>query len=170
MVRKIEGLLWAREIQRPASIPLGRPRGAKAAGLRYQRLVEQALPEGAKGCWFEFEDKRGRGVCETDHIIRWGRALVVLEVKHSWTLEGHQQLEWLYLPILQHIIAQSRSEARRVVGVQVTKKLKLKMPQEIVLAASLEEAIGMALSGHRSVWHWLGRSTEGLPQQGAWAA
>lgn len=153
MTREIEGLLWSRACPRPAGIPIGRPRGAKAAGLRYERALARALPAPrVHGQWFEFEDARGRGVCQTDLLLSVSRGgtIVVLEVKYSWTAEGHQQLEKLYLPIVQ------KATGRQVIGIVVTRRLTESMPRDLVVCSTLAQAIAAASAGRRAVWHWLG--------------
>ena len=62
--RTIVGLESARALAgRPLSIPKGRPRGAKADGIRYEKLLAKALaPLGFEhGRWFEFVDANGYG-------------------------------------------------------------------------------------------------------------
>jgi len=148
MSRRIEGLLWARPAQRPAGMPFGRPRGAKAQGLRYERLLAQALPSAKHGQWFEFEDANGRGVCQTDLLLGRNGRCVVLECKYTWTPDGHQQLERLYLPVVQMALQ------RPVVGVVAAKKLVMGLPVQV--ASDLDEAMRIAMEGRRVVWHWTG--------------
>ncbi len=152
-MREISELLWAKPMERPAGIPIGRPRGAKAAGLRYERALVRALPPPkVHGQWFEFEDRRGRGVCQPDILVsrERGGMIAVLEAKYSWTAEGHQQLEKLYLPVVQMALGRS------AVGILVTRRLVSEMLKGIVICSTLEQAVWFAREGRRVVWHWLG--------------
>lgn len=151
MTRRIVDLKWARASQRPAGLPIGRPRGAKAAGLRYQSAVATSLGSGAsEGNWFEYEDKNGRGVCQTDLLFQHPNCLVILEVKYTWTAEGHQQLEWLYGPVVSAALKQP------VIGIQVCRRLTAEaLAYGITVTSTLESAIANAAEGRRVVWHWL---------------
>lgn len=142
---------WAMQCGRPACIPHARPKaGAKAEGLRYERQLQRALPAGIAGQWFWIEDLQGRRrYCQADHIIRLGEALVVLEAKLCWTLEGHKQLEQLYLPALQFLAG-----GRQVLGIVVARRIPGQIP--VAIAGSLEEAARVAEGGRRVCWHWLG--------------
>lgn len=149
MIRQIRGLEFARPARRPAGLPIGRPRGAKLAGLRYERGLAAEMPEARHGQWFEYRDEAGPGVCQTDLLLgRDGRCLV-LEVKYTWTIEGHRQLEWLYLPVVSAAIA------RPTLGVVVCRRLVEGMAG-VKVARSLDEAFEAAAAGKRTAWHWLG--------------
>lgn len=151
MARTIRGLKWARTCQRPGGLPQARPRGAKAAGLRYERSLASALPCPAKhGQWFEFEDSAGRGICQPDLLVNWQGHLLVLEAKYSWCPEGHQQIDGLYLPVVGLALR------RPVSGLVVVRRMLGQMPSWARRASSLDEAASLALAGHRVVWHWLG--------------
>ena len=151
MSRVVRGLKWARVAQRPQGLPIGRPRGAKLEGVRYERRVAKALAlAGLKfshGKWWEFEDWAGRGVCQTDFVGKVGDSAVVLEVKYSWTQEAWWQLDQLYIPVLRMALACP------VVGVQVCKMLI--SCAEGVVTRDLCEAIALAQSGVSPVtMHW----------------
>lgn len=151
MIRQICQLEWARPCQRPAGIPIGRPRGAKLAGIRYENSLARALPQAKHGQWFEFRDQVGSGYCQPDLLLGEDGICWILEVKYSWTIDGHRQLEGLYLPVVAKAIA------RPVRGLVVCRRLTEGM-KGITVARSLEEAARLALDGKRVALHWLGAS------------
>lgn len=146
MKRKVIGLRWATVCERPSNLPVSRPRGAKAAGLRYERLLAKALPEAIRGQWFEFEDRNGRGYCQTDLLlpVNFGK-VAVLECKYTYTWEGLQELANLYLPVVKMALR------REAVGVMVCKRL---IPTAGQVQGSLPAALAVA-SGQPSCWHWI---------------
>lgn len=151
MTRYVRELLWARPCSRPAAIPIGRPRGAKAQGLRYERALAREL-DGKHGQWFEFEDANGRGWCQTDLLLGRGSMAVVLECKYTWTLEGHLALAKLYLPVVQMALQ------RPTCGLVVCKKLVPDVALHgVQICSSLEEAL-MAAPRRCVAWHWTGVS------------
>ena len=154
--RIAEAVSWATPCQRPASIPQSRPRGAKAAGLRYERALAKALPAAAHGQWFEYRDRTGRHFCQPDLLLDLGSHLVVLEVKYTWTLVGHLQFSQLYRPVLAAALP-----GKRVVGLQVCKVVLPETPADTI-CSRLDDAIIRSMSGGRSVLHWLGQSPEPL--------
>lgn len=148
-MRKISGLSFARLCERPGCIPKSLPRGRKAAGLRYERELAKALPAAMHGQWVEFWDAGGKGWCQPDLILDTQLGLVVLEAKYTWTEEGHQQIERLYVPVLEKIFA------RPVVGMVVCRTLVPEVELGWV-CRDLDSAIRRAASGHRTVLHWIG--------------
>ena len=146
--RVIKGLRWSRPCARPSCIPQSRPRGAKGKGLTYERKLAKRLTELNHGQWFEFEDSNGHGYCQTDFIAASQGVLYVLECKYTWVIQGHLQIEQLYLPVLQ------AAQALPVFGFVVCKNLTSQMPK-LQIAASIGEAQELAQVG-RTVWHWLG--------------
>lgn len=160
MTRVIRGLKWARALDaRPSCIPVGRPRGAKAAGLRYERALAAALPGAKHGQWFEFEDLAGRGYCQVDLLLDSGLRkdslgrvkLLILESKYTWTFEGHQQIEGLYRPVVE------RAYGCSVLGIVVAKRLIPGVQGIARICGGLEEAIAAGAGGGRVVLHWLGK-------------
>lgn len=150
MTRAIQGLISAAPCARPKGIPHGRPRGRKAAGLRYERALARALPEATHGQWFWFQDAFGPGHCQTDLLIPGpGGAIVVLEAKYTWTQAGHEQIARLYKPVLE------RAYRRQVCGLVVCKVLTGDTPRDWV-CRDLETATARALSGLPTVLHWIG--------------
>lgn len=150
MKRVINGLKWAALAARPSALPIGRPRGQKAWGVRYEREVAAAISVGIHGQWFKFEDSAGVGVCQTDLLLDLGTVMLVLEVKYTWTAEGHFQLDRLYQPVVEMVFG------KPAIGVVVCKKLIIGMPAEVKVAADLKSVIGNARAGEHAVLHWLG--------------
>jgi len=146
--RIIVGLKSARRMEsRPPGIPVGRPRGQKAFGIRYEKALAKwaGIPVENRGVWFEFEDKNGPGCCQVDFLVPFGAESIVLELKHTWTEDGHVELEKLYLPVVSLALGQP------IRGVVVAKRL---VPGMHGVFGSLQEA---AMSGvKRPVWHWIG--------------
>jgi hypothetical protein len=148
VTRRIQGLEWARQLtERPAGIPVGHPRGRKAAGVRYERLVAAAIAGAQAGCWWEFRDQVGVGVCQTDLLLVGKSSALVLECKYTCTPDAWVQLEQLYGPVV------SRALGLPVLLVQVCKVLT---PKAGEVARELPEAIASARSGRRVVLHWPG--------------
>ena len=49
-MREVVGLRWVRRLEeRPGCIPKGRPRGAKARGVRFEGAVAEVFPEAEVG-------------------------------------------------------------------------------------------------------------------------
>lgn len=102
----------------PTSIPRSRPRGVKALGSRYEKAVAHQLgPEAKRGVWWSFLDANGPGLCQTDFLILGDIWALILECKHTWTTEGMEQLQDLYMPVVQMALD------KKVLGVQVCKHL-----------------------------------------------
>lgn len=102
--RVIRRLQYAKPLkERPSCIPLARPRGAKAAGLRYERQLAKHLPESAHGVWFEYCDDYGRGYCQPDLLFSFlPNFIAILEVKYTLVLDAFAKLNDLYIPIISH--------------------------------------------------------------------
>lgn len=150
----MQGLRWARELEaRPTYIPVSRPRGVKAFGTRYEKILHAELGPGwLRGKWFEYEDSNGLGCCQVDFMGVQGR-LWLLETKYTWTLEGHEQLERLYAPV----VALARGVEESSIGlVLVCKNLTARaMAQTGRVADSLNVAMTNARPGVRTVLQWL---------------
>lgn len=101
--RNIVGLHYAAMCLRPASIPKSRPKGAKAAGLRYERELAAAIPRAEHGQWFEFSDLNGPGHCQMDLLIVGNRRVVIIECKLTDVQTGRAQIEDLYFPIASKV-------------------------------------------------------------------
>ena len=148
MHRRIEGLKWAKACERPLGMPVGRPRGAKRLGVKYEKDFAQACPQAKHGVWFEFLDANGPGHCQVDFLMRAGETLVVLETKYTWTQVGHSQILQLYKPVLE------AAYGLRVAGVVVCKNLT---PGAPLAEPTLPSAIRRAIVNPRSVtvFQWL---------------
>lgn len=147
--RVVEGLLWATAVQEGPWGVKPRARGAKAAGLRFERQVAAALPRAIHGQWFKFEDANGVGFAQPDLLLGLGhRTVAILECKYSWVPEGHSQMELLYAPI---VMAALRPD--RLVLVQICRNLRPGASTAARICGTLEEAIECSTDG-RAVWHW----------------
>ncbi len=153
MSRVVSGLQWAKACSRPACIPKSRPRGKKAAGLRYERSLASALPWATHGQWFEFEDYKGHGWCQPDVFFELSGHIFVLEAKYTWTEAGFRQIEGLYAPVLRNAFR------KPVHGVQVCKVLVPEMGGSQVYR-SLTDACDGAAAGGKVVLHWIGAGLE----------
>lgn len=124
----------------PEIIPRSRPRGVKALGHRYEAAVAKRLGADAKrGVWWSYRDANGPGLCQTDFIIIGEIWAVILECKHTWTTEGMEQLNDLYLPVVE------MATSKKVLGVQVCKHL---VPHHTgPVYADLSSAVTAARSG-----------------------
>lgn len=151
-MRTVKGLIWAKPLEkRPAKLPKARAkRGAKAAGLRYERALAEALPLAKHGQWFEFEDLSGLGWCQTDLLLQTPFGIAVLEAKYTWVEEGHRQVEGLYLPILERCYP-----SQPVFGLVVCKVLTLATPRQMI-CRELSSALYRAASGLSTIFHWPG--------------
>ena len=148
--RLIRGLVNAWPTAKPGFVNSRRARGAKAAGLRYERAFGKALgPDWWHGKWFQFQDRAGPGWCQPDFMRLVEGEIWVLECKYTWVAEGHGQIEELYRPVLEWVWP-----GRRVIGVVVCKILVPGMDAEP--RATLNEALALARSGVPSALHWLG--------------
>ena len=160
-MRRATDLRWAGALSgRPPQIPdTPTKRAACQAGLRYERQLASALSRKlTHGQWWAYEDRNGRGWCQTDF---WGRTpdgfVVIVEAKYTWTPAGHDKLEGLYRPVVAFALGM---DPARVLGVQVCKRLTLSIPCGVLIRPNLEEALKAADAGNRAVWHHLG----GVPQ------
>lgn len=145
--RQVRGLIWAALCERPKHIPIGRPRGQKAYGPRYERALERGPLCGAtRGQWFAFLDLNGQGHCQTDFIINQADRLVVLECKYTWVPEGQRQIDQLYRPVLEKVFH------KPVIGVVVCNRV---VPQvDGLVFGDLDGAIRYAASGKDAIWHY----------------
>lgn len=148
--RVIDGLKWAQLDEVGPGFGRSRPRGRKAAGLRYERELAKALPSAKHGQWIRFADRHGLGFAQPDFLIELRDVVVVLETKYTWVAEGHSQIELLYRPLVETIWR------KPVIGIVVAKVLTPDCRQ-LAVWRSLDEALNAGLGGERSgVWHWIG--------------
>lgn len=117
--RHILGLRRAEALsEKPSCIPQSRPRGAKAAGIRFEKAVFEALSGGIRGQWFSYEDENGPGLCQPDILYPFlPDFFAVIEVKYTLVPGAHQKLSNLYLPVA------SRALQAPCAGVVVVKNL-----------------------------------------------
>lgn len=106
-----------------------------------------------RGCWWKFQDANGQGFCQTDFLLERVDFVLVLECKHTWTPEGHSQLEQLYRPVVE------RALGKPMLGVQVCRFLTSDAPKVAGICSSLLDAMSVAKNSSRpAVLHWLGKS------------
>jgi len=148
MTRQVRNLLWAKALrERPACIPIGRPRGARAAGVRFESaLASGPLVAAQRGLWIEFADANGHGYAQCDFVGESAAGPFVAEAKLTWTPAAYVQLRGLYLPLLRAIYHRS------VGAVVVCANLTRETPRSEV-AASLPEALARSARGEIPVLH-----------------
>ena len=151
--RVILNLRWAHALtSRPDCIPASRPRGAKAAGLRFERALAKQLPTALHGTWFAFEDAQGRGFCQTDIIYSLlPTYIAVIEVKYTLVPGAHSKLSNLYLPIV------SMAMQRPTVGVVAVKNLDPRYRRGRIHTDLEEAALHASESGYPSLLQWSGQ-------------
>lgn len=149
--RIIKRLKWAQPLaQRPDCIPASRPRGAKAAGLRYERALAKHLSEGAHGVWFEFQDDNGHGYCQSDHLYSFlPNFIAILEVKYTLVLDAYSKLRDLYIPVI------STAMKAPAVGIIVVKNLVAGFENAYTDLPSA--ALASYETDYPTVLHWRGQ-------------
>lgn len=100
--RLVEGLLWAQKAK-ASPWPKAKLSGTALQGKRFENRIARALPAAEHGPWFEFCDSNGKGFCSPDLVLRLPKAVLLLEVKLTWTFEAVAQLFGLYRPILAKV-------------------------------------------------------------------
>ena len=143
MCRQITDLVWVRALtERPSAIPQGRPRGVKAAGVRYEAALalRQPFASALRGLWLEFGDASGHGYAQPDFVWNFagGGPLFVAEAKLTWRPSAYPQLRRLYFPLLRKLTG------REVRGVVVCANLTRETPRAEV-CDSFAEAWDRAL-------------------------
>lgn len=87
---------------------------AQANGVRYESKVRRAVTALAKRIgatiepnpWFRFVDSNGAGACSPDLLIWLDQlAVLVVEVKYTWTPTAQAKLQGLYLPVVNKALA-----------------------------------------------------------------
>jgi len=143
------GLLWVESAPSgPPRLVQSKPRGAKAAGLRYERSVAKAIPGAVHGPWFRYADQTGSHWCQPDFYKLLPEAVLVLEAKLTWTPNGHQQIFQLYSPVLGKFFN------RPVHGIVVCKNLTPETNLDWV-CSDLTGAITRSLAHLPTIWHYL---------------
>lgn len=148
--RTAHGVYFAQRLDfRPPAIPIGRPRGAKAAGIRYEKALGKALGQMAQhGPWFQFKDKNGLGHCQPDYLIELQSLVVILECKYTWTIAAYVQIEALYAPVVSFALG------KPVIGLQVCKRLIPEAQKYSKITGMLGNGLILANSGSRVTLHW----------------
>lgn len=145
--REVQGLRHVRILQsRPNCIPQGRPRGAKAAGVRYEEAVAASsqFASARHGVWFEFDDAKGHGYAQADFLLGWNDGIIVAEAKLTWTVAAYPQLRKLYFPLLRQL------SGCPVSGVVICQNLTRETPRAEVVG-SLSEACAMICGNPASI-------------------
>lgn len=152
--RSVVGLRFATMCPRPSCIPVGRPRGAKAQGIRYEKLVADTLSRygTVHGQWFEFHDANGRGYAQVDYLL-YIKALdqyLVGEAKLTDTPEAWAKLRAFYLPIVASALQ------RRTVGFVVCRHLTPASNPNFI-CDTFRATLNASLNGGQPTWHYLGK-------------
>jgi hypothetical protein len=130
-------------------MPVGRARGAKLAGLRFERALGKALPcDFEHGSWFSYRDFNGHGFCQPDFLLELEHLVVVLEAKYTWTPAAYVQIELLYKPVVQLALG------KPVIGIQICKRLLPESAAGSKISGMLGTALVLANQGHRVTLHW----------------
>ena len=157
MHRRIEGLKRAIPLSdRPSCIPLSKLRGAKAAGLRFERALHKSLKGSILGQWFEFEDALGHGYCQTDLLFSLpvrpkGGLVVVVECKYTLVPGAHSKLSSLYIPIVEKALG------CRAAGVVVVKNLDPRYRRGRIFTSLHDAAYAAFDSGYPTLLQWSGQ-------------
>lgn len=163
--RRIEGIRRAKALpEKPACIPASRPRGAKAAGLRFERALAKSLKGSMHGQWLEFEDRNGFGYCQVDVLFSMlPRFMVVIECKYTLVPGAHSKLVSLYLPVVEEAFGCP------VAGVVVVKNLDPRYRRGRIYTNIEEAAIAAFESKYPTLIQWSGQSllTPLLPRKAA---
>lgn len=150
--RHLAGLQYAAMCLRPAHIPKSRPKGAKAAGLRYEKALAAAIPRADHGQWFEFRDLNGPGHCQMDLVIEGQKRIVIIECKLTDIEQGMAQLRHLYFPIAEMIWPD-----KKPLGIVAARHLS-KCPDTGLVESTLKAAILRAETQKViPVLHWMER-------------
>lgn len=144
----------AARCERPGCIPVARPRGAKAEGLRFERAFAKELgQEALRGQWFRFEDASNKArFCQTDILVEGAKRILIAECKLKWVPEGEASLRQLYIPIV------TRAFGKLAFGLTVVRYVSKEIPQEVRVCGDLDTAVACALRGFETVLHWIPRT------------
>lgn len=153
--RVVVGLRSAQPCGWPTCVPRNRrPRGAKAAGLRYERTfgarLAKVFPCAQHGPWYEFFDSNGRGFAQPDYVLVREQGVMVWECKLTDTEAAERQLRGLYFPVLEEVYRLP------IFGIIVTRHLT-RTSNTALVCTTLGDAIARA-NGVIPVLHWLGNA------------
>ena len=142
--------------------PFGKARGntvPQRLGLAYQKKVAKAfralefVTRVEEDPWFGFSDSVGGGLASPDMLVYTDtNALLIVEVKLSWTPAAISQLYDFYLPILTRIAGTPDLNVQRLAPLIVTKNLTPGAPPA-------EFSIEKATLRRPSLLHWRGEGT-----------
>lgn len=147
--RAVIGLISAGPCAPPALARGRRPRGAKGAGIRYEKLAARALPSCLHNPWYQFRDANGPGLCSPDLVATAEGHVVVLECKLGNYVAADAQLRELYFPVLGWVY---RNPVR---GIILVRHLSRDIPATRV-CTSLTSALARP-PDTIPILHWLGR-------------
>lgn len=154
MGRQVVGLKTATLLaERPSCIPLSRPRGAKAAGLRFEKALASHLKGCLHGQWFEYEDFNGFGYCQSDIIFSFLPSyLCIIEAKYTFVPGAHAKLANLYIPII------SKALKAPCCGVVIVKNLDPRYRRGRLFTSLPAAAESSFNSGYPSLIQWSGQA------------
>ena len=107
--RVVDGLRGAWTCNKPAVIPISRPRGAKRLGKNYEINFGKALraefpkDQVLEGQWFHYIDANGFGYCQTDFVVVMPFQILIFECKLTDTEKGRSQINRLYRPVVEWV-------------------------------------------------------------------
>jgi hypothetical protein len=162
--RRIEGLLRAKALrERPGCIPpLPKFKGAKAAGLRFEKALHKALHGSLHGQWFEYEDSLGFGYCQTDLLVPFvlfRQVIVVLECKYTLVPGAHSKLSSLYLPVVEAAFGMP------AYGVVVVKNLDPRYRRGRIYTNLVDAVMGTMETGYPTLIQWSGQALLPAPMR-----
>ena len=135
---------------RPDCIPVGKLKGKKAAGLRYEKQFAAHVTGSLRGQWFAYEIRGRTKYCQPDVLVSFfPQAMLVLELKYTFVPEAITKMRELYLPVV--------SKALKVptVGAIVVKNLTSGWIGPIT--HDLSEAFEVGKTGEIPILHWVGQ-------------
>lgn len=159
--RKIEQLFSAFETLAPKAFAPGkrRPRGAKGAGIKFEKEVAKAFGARARhGQWFSFFDKNGSGMCQTDLLIVQPTKVFCFEVKLGNITAGRAQFSELYRPVLERVYK------RPVYGIVIARYVS-DDPEPRKITNNMLSAIVAAQIGEVPTLHWRERYPMDFPPE-----
>lgn len=150
--RVIKGLKWARLDEIGPGFGVSRPRGAKRAGIKYEKDLADAFHgKAAHGKWIKFEDQNGIGFAQPDILFPFNVELFIVESKYTWVPEASTQISLLYKPLLEYIYS-----SNKICGIVACKVITQFGATRQVVCSNMEQAINLSRNGQIPVLHWLG--------------
>jgi len=144
---------------RPKCIPVGRPRGIKAAGIRYEKTLLKALllrfPKSGLDIspWYEYWDANGRGYCQPDLVVYDVQhdRYVIVEIKLTNYVQADNTLNGLYVPVLA--AAHDTVPAAMIIVRHLSPGINLSRVHDTFSAAFCASFT----SSPAPIWHYLGK-------------